>query len=95
MPASWGIAGAFPSLSILDLYNMPLAGTLPDAWGSSRGSLPSLETVYLGANDPGLTLLSGALVATTVDHCPQATLSQLSSLTAANLWHNKTPDGAL
>ena len=66
LPASWGGTAAFPLLSTLWLFDMPLSGKLPASWGSN-GSMPSLTALYLGADNAGVGLLSGAhtkLVAT-------------------------------
>lgn len=59
LPASWGNTGAFPLLSDLELLEMPLSGKLPGSWGS-KGSMPFLATLFLGADNAGVSLLSGA-----------------------------------
>jgi len=60
LPSNWSEAGAFPSLTSLDL-TAPLAGTLPASWGSN-GSFPALTLLQLGGG-PGVTPLSGSLPA--------------------------------
>ena len=35
IPASWGIPGAFPALSLLRIDSNALTGSLPGAWGGS------------------------------------------------------------
>ncbi len=60
LPASWGDSGAFPALSLLQLYDLPISGMLPATWGSHGSSMPSMTALYLGA-EPRVSQLSGLL----------------------------------
>ncbi len=66
LPASWGGTAAFPLLLALQLLEMPLSGKMPSSWGS-KGSMPSLTTLLLGADNAGVSLLSGASTDDTLD----------------------------
>ena len=57
LPDAWASDGAFPSLSNLALFGMPLTGTLPSSWGASV-AVPSLAQLQIGLNS-----LSGVLPA--------------------------------
>ena len=80
LPDSWGSQGAFPNLSYLGLYDLPLTGQLPAAW-SGNNSFPSLSTLYLGGNSPGVSKLAGTLPA---EWGSPTAFTQLESLTIAN-----------
>ena len=60
LQASWGDNGAFPALSVLNLYGLPVSGMLPATWGSRGSSMPSMIALYLGG-EPGVSQLSGLL----------------------------------
>lgn len=62
IPVSWGGMGAFPSLTTLELYDMPLTGTLPPFWGSNA-SLPALGFLKIGTGHHDFRCLSGTLPA--------------------------------
>ncbi len=47
LPSSWGDAGAFPSLSVLELVDNLLTGTLPASWGGPN-AFPALFDLALG-----------------------------------------------
>ena len=67
LPSSWGDAGAWPSLTTLNLYELPLHGTLPTAWGGHQ-TFPALldfaiGTAFTATFHAGVTQLSGSLPA--------------------------------
>ena len=49
LPSTWGTAGAFSSLQVLDVGYNQLDGALPPAWGAS-GVLTSLNQLNLAGN---------------------------------------------
>ena len=60
LPSNWGGAAAFPSLTGLSLFDMPLTGTLPASW-ADNGSFPALNTLALGTARSDMSCLSGTL----------------------------------
>jgi hypothetical protein len=60
VPQTWAQPGAFASLSVLSIMDVPLTGTLPLYWGSN-GSFPVLDTLQLGSDSPSATPFSGTL----------------------------------
>lgn len=62
LPSSWGGGAAFPSLTSLSLFDVPLTGTLPASW-ADNGSFPALNTLALGTARSDMRCLSGTLPA--------------------------------
>ena len=62
LPSMWAQVGAFPTLKVLYLGDLPLQGSLPPAWGTP-GCFPSLEKLYLWSSDIGVGNISGTLPA--------------------------------
>lgn len=50
LPSSWATVGAFPNLTVLNLANNTLSGTLVSEWGNDQGALPALRQLDLHAN---------------------------------------------